>query len=514
MTAQLQINFLDPQPAGFPNQDTVRQSVLASFYEWARHFDSTAGVYTINVSYQLRTAPIVGANTAAIYGDTYLTVGSDPANIRQVVTTAFGLGVAARSGVSPTVAPLTLFINPANLANTSRTTLAPLDREFGHALGIRSFRGSALTQPFPAGTETTYDLSVRGVEAGRSGPSSTPLTFYGPNAQVAYGGPVPLSNADASSPINPDGSFIDPTETAQFQPGSTAAPGTTVLTPLQVALLRDAGLPALTEQELLEHSIARLYFGAFGRVADSAGLVLQTAGFPTALSGLVTIGDKLVASAEFTARYGTLSDADFIRTVFQNVFGRAATADDVASGVASLNRPRLGFSRGGLLNAYAQSDEARGRLSANANVTYSGTAEAQAARIYDTAFGRDADPGGFVSATRAIISGATLGQVAQGFLGSAEFANRYGAAPSDAVLVTGLYQNTLGRVPEAAGQALYVNALAAGLSRADLLVAFSESQEHTSLLIAKDTQPAAAGFASLNTLPHLGIIPMLTGIAV
>ena len=512
MTAQLQIAFLDPPPAGFPNQDAVRQSVLGAFYEWARHFDTTTGVYTLNVSYQPRTAPIVGANTATIYGDTYLTVGSDPANGKQVVTTAFGLGFAARSGVSPSVAPMTLYINPTNLVSTAGNILAPLEREFGHALGIRSFRGVSLTQPFPAGSETAYDVSVRGVEASGARPSTT-LTFFGPNAQVAYGGTVLLSNADASNPINPGGSFIDPTQVAGFQTGSTATPGSTVLTPLQVALLRDAGLPALTDQELLEHSIARLYFGAFGRVADSAGLVLQTVGFQTALSGLVTIADQLLVSAEFTGRYGTLSDPDFVRTVFQNVFGRAATADDVASGVASLNRGRFGFSRGGLLNTYAQSDEARGRLSANANVTYSGTAEAQVARLYDTAFGRDADPSGFVSATQVLINGATLGQVARGFLGSAEFANRYGAAPSDAALVTGLYQNTLGRSPEAAGLALYTNALSAGLSRADLLVAFSESQEHTSLLIAKNTQPAAAGFASLNIVPHLGIIPTLTGVS-
>ena len=102
----MQIAFLDPPPAGFPNQDAVRQSVLGAFYEWARHFDTTTGVYTLNVSYQPRTAPIVGANTATIYGDTYLTVGSDLANGKQVVTTAFGLGFAAHSGVSPSIAPL------------------------------------------------------------------------------------------------------------------------------------------------------------------------------------------------------------------------------------------------------------------------------------------------------------------------------------------------------------------------------------------------------------------------
>ena len=231
MTAQLQIAFLDPPPAGFPNQDAVRQSVLGAFYEWARHFDYTAGVYALNISYQPRLSPIVGANAAAIYGDTYLAVGTDPLNGRQEVAPAFGLGVAARSGVSPTVPPLTLFINPTNLVNTGGNIVAPLEREFGHALGIRSFRGSALNQPFPAGSETTYDLSVRGVEADRRGPSSNPLTFFGPNAQVAYGGPVPLSSADASNPINPMAAFIDPTQTAPFQVGSTATPGSTVLTP-------------------------------------------------------------------------------------------------------------------------------------------------------------------------------------------------------------------------------------------------------------------------------------------
>ena len=127
--------------------------------------------------------------------------------------------------------------------------------------------------------------------------------------------------------------------------------------------------------------------------------------------------------------------------------------------------------------------------------------------MYDTAFGRDADPGGFVAYTRAIIDGTALQQVSLSFLGSAEFANRYGVAPSDAALVTGLYQNTLGRAPEAAGQALYVGALAAGLSRADLVVSFSESQEHINLVAARATARDAAGLY-VDTAPHLGIIPV------
>lgn len=500
MTAQLQIAFLDQPPAGLADLESVRRSVSSAFYEWVRHFDATAGTYTVNVTFQTRTVPNGAPSDTAIYGDTYLAVGNNPLHFNLNIASAFGVDIAGRSGVSPVVPPLTLYINPASFGNTGGNIVPLLERQFGHALGIRSARGLTPTQPVPTSVETTYDINVAGEEPGRFGPSSGPLTFYGPNAEAAYGGPVLLSGADASNPVNPNGSLIDPTQ-----------PGTNALTPLQVALLRDAGAPALTDQELQEHAIARLYFGALGRVADSAGLVLQAAAYQTAPSGLATVGDRLVGSAEFQARYGSLSDADFVRTVFRNVYGRGASDTDLASGLQALQPGAAGLTRGGLLSVYTQSDEARGRLSANANVTYSGTAEAQAARIYDTAFGRDADPGGFVVVTRAIINGATLGQLAQGFLGSAEFANRYGAAPSDAALVTGLYRNTLGRAPEAAGQALYTNALAAGLSRADLVVAFSESPEHTRLLIAKDTQPPVSGFYSLATTPHLGIIATLTG---
>lgn len=251
--------------------------------------------------------------------------------------------------------------------------------------------------------------------------------------------------------------------------------------------------------------------GAFGRVADSAGLVQQTAGYRTALSGLVTVDDRLVASAEFAVRYGTLSDADFIRTVFQNVYGRAPTDADLSAGLRSLQPGRSGFTRGGLLSVYTQSDEARGRLSANANITYSGTAEAQVARLYDTAFGRDADPGGFALYTKALINGTSLQQAALSFLGLAEFANRYGAASSDQVLVDAFYQNSLHRAPDAAGEALYVRALASGqFSRADLLVAFSDSQEHINLVAQRAGARDAEGF-NLDLSPHLGIIPVISG---
>ncbi len=75
----------------------------------------------------------------------------------------------------------------------------------------------------------------------------------------------------------------------------------------------------------------------------------------------------------------------------------------------------------------------------------------------------------------------------------------------------GLYQNTLQRAPDAAGEALFIQALASGLSRADLLASFSNSQEHVNLVAQRAGARDASGL-SLDTTPHLGIIPVISGL--
>ena len=74
--------------------------------------------------------------------------------------------------------------------------------------------------------------------------------------------------------------------------------------------------------------------------------------------------------------------------------------------------------------------------------------------------------------------GLALRDVADGFLHSAEFAALYGANPSNTEFVTKLYANVLHRAYEQAGFDFWVGALAAGVSRADVLVALSESAEN------------------------------------
>jgi len=181
------------------------------------------------------------------------------------------------------------------------------------------------------------------------------------------------------------------------------------------------------------------------------------------------------------------------------------------SQLESLAPARTPGSRGDILASITEGDEARGCLSANANITYAATAEAQVARLYDAAFGRDADPTGFNTFVSAIINNTSLQQVALSFLNSAEFASRYGTAASDTTLVDALYANALHRPADAAREALYMQALGSGgLNRAALLVAFSESQEHMNLVAQRAGARDAADF-NLDLSPHLGIIPVISG---
>ena len=500
MTANVTVNFVDaPKPGDpVPDQAALQAAAVTAFSAWARHFDYTTGTYAINVSFQppAGLAPLdVGLDGGGppiqvaprTYG--YLGIAN---SMQGIVEPAFGLDLAGRNGPAPAGLALTLEVNPNAVSSPAAVAgiVAPIERELEHGLGVFAYAGAIQAGPRPPFALTPYDGNLQFGPSGR--------TFNGPNAEAAYGGPVPLaSGADVTAA---SGQAVNSTQPA------------TAIQPLDVALLRDAGLPVLTDRELVEHQVARLYEGAFGRVADSGGLVQYYRAMQAAPStGLNQVALALASSAEFTGRYGALSGAGFVTQVYQNALGRAPDGAGLAAYVAALAAGPGGPSRGDVLAAISDSDEARGRLSANPNVTYAATAEAQAARLYGTAFGRDPDPAGFSNLTNALVNGLTLQQAAMGFLNSPEFASKYGAAPSDAALVDALYRNALGRAPDTGGQAQYVGALASGTySRADLLASFADSPELVNL-VAQRADARDAGGLFLDTAPHLGVIPVLSG---
>lgn len=100
-------------------------------------------------------------------------------------------------------------------------------------------------------------------------------------------------------------------------------------------------------------------------------------------------------------------------------------------------------------------------------------------RLYRAAFAREPDLPGLGYWIGAFDRGASALDAASGFLGSAEFAARYGPAPDDQAYLRALYLNVLGREPDAPGEAYWNPLLAGGFTtRAQMLVDFAESVEN------------------------------------
>lgn len=102
-------------------------------------------------------------------------------------------------------------------------------------------------------------------------------------------------------------------------------------------------------------------------------------------------------------------------------------------------------------------------------------------RLYNAAFGRLPDEGGLVFHTQALHNGLALAQLSSNFLSSAEFQSRW-QVRSDQDFVQLLYRNVLGREADPGGLASHSRALAEGATRADVLVCFSESAENVALV--------------------------------
>jgi hypothetical protein len=108
----------------------------------------------------------------------------------------------------------------------------------------------------------------------------------------------------------------------------------------------------------------------------------------------------------------------------------------------------------------------------------------QAYRIYQAAFARKPDNGGLKYWIGMMDSGTTLEAVSSGFIGSAEFKNLYGANPTNDQFVSKLYNNVLGRAPDAGGFNYWVGLLNnKQIDMTSTLVNFSESTENKAAVI-------------------------------
>lgn len=105
--------------------------------------------------------------------------------------------------------------------------------------------------------------------------------------------------------------------------------------------------------------IRRLYLAYFEREPDSTGWPFWLQHRAQGRS-LVWVSDRFAESAEFRARYGSLSDREFVRLLYRNVLHRGPDTPGFNGWTAALRR---GASRGEIMVGFSESPEFIGKTS-------------------------------------------------------------------------------------------------------------------------------------------------------
>jgi hypothetical protein len=165
-----------------------------------------------------------------------------------------------------------------------------------------------------------------------------------------------------------------------------------------------------------------------------------------------------------------------VKLLYNNVLHREGEQSSIDSWT---NGMKSGMSRSDVVLGFSES---QGHISNTSSGVLQGLwvsdgIAAQAARLYDTVLDRLPDAAGLSGWTGALKSRASMKSVADGFTGYAEFQQKYGSL-DDSGFVRQLYRNVLDREGEQSGVDAWTGGLKGGMSRSDVVVGFSASQEH------------------------------------
>jgi hypothetical protein len=204
-----------------------------------------------------------------------------------------------------------------------------------------------------------------------------------------------------------------------------------------------------------EAAALRLYQGILGRDADLQG----AKNFVEAVNGgtsLTDIANAFLNSSEFA---GANNAAD-VNDLYNALLGRNAEEGGSAAWQELLAN---GGTLADIAAAIAVSAEAQALDASNATFVNN---------LYSSALGRTAEEAGLDNWVSALYNGASRADVAKAIVGSAEAADK---ANSD--FVEALYQSALGRTADEGGKAAWTEALAAGVSHADVALGIVGSTE-------------------------------------
>lgn len=168
-----------------------------------------------------------------------------------------------------------------------------------------------------------------------------------------------------------------------------------------------------TEFQAHAGALARLYFAAFARTPDEAGMTHWMEQMLNQNQSLEKVAQGFADSSEFQRKYGSLDNAGFLETLYQNVLGRSP---DDAGKAYWMEQLKLGTTRGEVLAGFAQSGEYQELMREEVSVTL----------LYVGLLGRTPDQGGYAHWLHAIESRQddVLGGI-EAFLGSQEYHDRF-----------------------------------------------------------------------------------------
>jgi uncharacterized protein DUF4214 len=304
-----------------------------------------------------------------------------------------------------------------------------------------------------AGTFTNDHFSVAG---------STILVAAGTTPTQAPPGTVGLHGSHDQYIVADNNGSLYVQDTVAGRDGTQTLPGVNVMTFTDGTGVFD---PTGTAGD-----VDRLYSAALGRAPDVGGLAFWTNDVDGSQVPLGDVAGSFASSPEFIQHFGSLADPAFVQQLYQNVLNRPGDAsgaqfwqDQLASGI----------SRGQVVLGFAESPENETDTLATAGDKNN----AEAFRLYQATLNRAPDQAGQTFWSSALGNGATPEQLAQGFIGSAEFQQKFGSL-SAADFVSQLYQNVLHRAGDPAGQQFWTTQLQQGASQASVVVGFSDGLEN------------------------------------
>jgi uncharacterized protein with LGFP repeats len=161
-------------------------------------------------------------------------------------------------------------------------------------------------------------------------------------------------------------------------------------------------------------SVPRLYFAYFLRRPDHSGLRYWWNRLHSGTASLGAISGAFAASSEFTNRYGSLNDREFVRRVYQNVLGRAPDPSGLDYWSGQLERGVK--NRGQVMTGFSESNEYRTET----------WPEVAAVVVPETLLGRAPSAGEYQTWTYRFAADGTVSTRVSQILASSEYARRVG----------------------------------------------------------------------------------------